>query len=272
MYFKILYTYFGIYMLKILCSSSTNDSDDDSSEDLIWNSYRKQIKSQSSNSSIDKQENLDTTVPSCSDQGTNVHPVPLADVQSWTEMLHSVTSIQQSVPDVLVSSSSELDDKTASDLSSQGGSQDILSTVKKVGKKAKVRKHAKKKKTQASKDEKKEVTSKNNQKDSTEEQLQDSKLCNEIKSEDNSNAGNIPDDKVRLTEYHDQAEDINVIKMRLEAQISARKGFGVLPSQEVVYDKVCVMLYTISLSMIVLIVEIDPKKWLSKFALLRNQP
>lgn len=211
------------------------------------------MKSQSLSSSTDSQENFDTFVQdvTSSDQSTGITTEPLEDVQSWAQMLQSVkSSVQQQVSGIaVVSSSSELDDTTGGDVLPDDTSQDKPPTVSKVGKKAKVRKHAKKKKkTQGNQDEKKGETSKIKQKDSTEEQLQDSKPSDEVKSEDDSNTplpNNIPDDKARLIEHQDQGEDINKIKMRLEAQISARKGFGVLPSQEVVYDKVCTITWIV---------------------------
>ena len=165
---------------------------------------------------------------------------PAEGVQSWAQMLASVTSSVQVSGALVVSSSSEMDDTTSGEVLQDNGSWDKPPVISKVGKKAKVRKHAKKKKkTQATQDEKKGAgTSKSKQKDSTVEQLKDSKLSSDIKSEVDSNTPlppNKPDDKV---EYQDQGEDVNKIKMRLEAQISARKGFGVVPSQEVIYDKV----------------------------------
>ena len=168
---------------------------------------------------------------------------PAEGVQSWAQMLASITSSDQVLSAVVVSSSSEMDDTAGRDVLQHNGSQDKPPAISKVGKKAKVRKHAKKKKkAQATQDEKKLKggTSKSKQKDTAVEQLEDSKLSSEVKSEDDSNTPlfvNKPDDKV---EQQDQGEDVNKIKMRLEAQISARKGFGVVPSQEVIYDKVCV--------------------------------
>ena len=193
------------------------------------------MKSHSSiSSSTDSQDNFDAfTVQDVTslDHHTDMNIEPAEGVQSWAQMLASVTSSVQVSGTLVVSSSSEIDDTTS------GDKPPIIS---KVGMKAKVRKHAKKKKkTQATQDEKKGVeTSKSKQKDSTVEQLKDSKLSSDIKSEVDSNTPlppNKPDDKV---EYQDQGEDVNKIKMRLEAQISARKGFGVVPSQEVIYDKV----------------------------------
>ena len=165
---------------------------------------------------------------------------PAEGIQSWAQMLASVTSSDQVLSAVVVSSSSEIDDTTGRDVLQDNRSQDKPPVISKVGKKAKVRKHAKKKKkAQATQDEKKGGTSRSKQKDAAVEQLEGSKLSIEVKSEDDSNTPlpvNKPDDKV---EHHDQGEDVNKIKMRLEAQISARKGFGVVPSQEVIYDKVC---------------------------------
>ena len=178
-------------------------------------------------------------VPSL-DQSTDINVEPAEGVQSWAQMLASVMSSDQVLSAVVVSSSSEMDDTAGRDVLQHNGLQDKPPAISKVGKKAKVRKHAKKKKkAQATQDEKKGGTSKSKQKDTAVEQLEDSKLSSEVKSEDDSNTPlsvNKPDDKV---EYQDQGEDVNKIKMRLEAQISARKGFGVVPSQEVIYDKVC---------------------------------
>ena len=177
------------------------------------------------------------------DHHTDVNIEPAEGVQSWAQMLASVTSSVQMSGALVVSSSSEMDDTTSVEVLQDNGSWDKPPVISKVGKKAKVRKHAKKKKkTQTTQDEKKGAgTSKSKQKDSTVEQLKDSKLFSDIKSEVDSNTPlppNKPDDKV---EYQNQGEDVNKIKMRLEAQISARKGFGVVPSQEVIYDKVCYM-------------------------------
>ena len=177
------------------------------------------------------------------DHHTDMNIEPAEGVQSWAQMLASVTSSVQMSGALVVSSSSEMDDTTSVEVLQDNGSWDKPPVISKVGKKAKVRKHAKKKKkTQATQDEKKGAgTSKSKQKDSTAEQLKDSKLSSDIKSEVDSNTPlppNKPDDKV---EYQNQGEDVNKIKMRLEAQISARKGFGVVPSQEVIYDKVCYM-------------------------------
>lgn len=178
---------------------------------------------------------------------SNVGTEPPEVVQSWAQMLHNVTSSVQQVSSIALSSSSELDDNTTNGgplLSN--GPQDKPSTISKVGKKAKVRKHAKKKKkVQGNQDEKKREISKSKRKDITEEQLQDSKLSSEVKSEGDSDchvSGKVTDDKIEPIENQDRSEDVNKVKIRLEAQISARKGFGVLPSQEVVYDKVCTVL------------------------------
>lgn len=206
------------------------------------------MKSQSLNSSTDTLEDLNAFLPSPEQHQSNITE-PTKVVQSWSQMLQSVTPSVQS--NVMVSSSSELDDTmVAGDVLPSNGSQNepITVTVSKVGKKAKVRKHAKKKrKAPANKDEKKGETSKSKQKGRTEEQVQDfiadtekqvqdSKLCNEVNLDDSN--GNKPDDKVKLVQYQDQSEDINKIKIRLEAQISARRGFSVLP---LVYDKVCIV-------------------------------
>ena len=240
-------------MLK-LYSSSTNDSDDDSGEeDVIWDSYRKQMKSQSLSSSTDSQESFDTVGQDVTsyNQSTIVDAEPLEDIQSWAQMLQEVTSSVQSVTLpaqqqvtslITVSSSSELEDTTPGDVLSNGGPLGKPPIVNKFGKKAKVRKHAKKKKK--TQDEQKRETFKHKQKDKgiVKEQFQDSEPCVEVKPKDDSNSyftDTMPDDKVTLTQNQDHSEDINKIKMRLEAQISGRKGFGVLPSQEVVYDKVC---------------------------------
>lgn len=240
-----MYTSSTIYFSNdvFICSSSTNDSDDSSEEDFVWNSYRKHVKSQGLSPSANDQQNFNTIVTS--DQNTNILTEPLEDVQSWSQMLQDVTPFQQPA-----SSSSELDDTLT------GGSpllncelEDNSRAIKKVGKKAKVRKHTKKKKTQAVKSEKKGETSK---KSNTEKPLEDSKLCSNVKQEDCSTVTleestchisvEVPSNTAMILPQHqDQGEDINKIKMRLEAQINARKGFGFLPSQEVVYDKVCVL-------------------------------
>lgn len=235
----------------ILCSSSTNDSDDDSGEeDAIWSSYRKQVKLQSLSLSTDSQENFKSTIEDVmsSNQNVSVDTQPLEDIQSWAQMLQDVTSsvqhVTSEVTSVVVSSSSELDDATVGDLLPNKGPLGKPPTVSRVGKKARVRKHArKKKKTQVNQDEKKGETSKNKQKDKDISKKQGSEPCIEVKVENSSNTGTISNDKATLTQYQDQNEDINKIKLRLEAQISARKGFGVVPSQEVVYDKVCGDIY-----------------------------
>lgn len=201
------------------------------------------MKSQNLSSSTDSQDNFDDTVVqsvTSSSQNAGINIEPSEGIQSWAQMLESVTSsVQQHASHVVVSSSSELDDTTGLDMLQDSRSQEKLPSINKIGKKAKVRKHAKKKKkAQTNQDEKKGETSKSKQKDNTEKQLKDSKLSSEVKSGDDSSTSNPHDDKAGLTEYQDQSEDINKIKMRLEAQISARKGFGVLPSQEVIYDKV----------------------------------
>lgn len=232
----------------ILYSSSTNDSDDDSGEeDAIWSSYRKQMKSQSLSSSSDSQENIDSTVENIlsSNQNVSVDTGPLEDIQSWAQMLQDVTSSVQDVTSsevtsVVLSSSSELDDVTAGDALPNNGPLGKPPIVSKAGKQAKVRKHAKKKKkAQTNQDEKKGETYKSKQKNKDISKEQGSEPCNEVKLEDDCNTGTIPNNTAILTQYQDQNEDINKIKLRLEAQISARKGFGVVPSQEVVYDKVC---------------------------------
>ena len=231
----------------ILYSSSTNDSDDDSGEeDAVWSSYRKQMKSQNLISSTDSQESFGIAQDvTSSNQNLSVDTEPLDDIQSWAQMLQNVTSSAQNVAlsevtSVVVSSSSELDDMTTGDVLPNSRLLGKPPTVSKVGKKAKVRKHTKKKKqTQANQDERKGETSKGKQKDKGIMKEQDSEPC-EVKSEDDSTTGTIPNDKATLTH---QNEDIDKIKLRLEAQISARKGFGVLPSQEVVYDKVCSNIY-----------------------------
>ena len=235
----------------ILYSSSTNDSDDDSGEeDAIWNSYRKQMKSHGLSSSTDSQESFDATIQdvTSSNQNVSVDAEPLEGIQSWAQMLQDVASsvhtlsVQQQV--VAASSSSELHDMTAGDALPNSGLLGKPPTVSKVGKKAKVRKHAKKKKkTQANQD---GETSKSKQKVKDITKEQDSEPLSEVKSENICNTGTIPNDKATLTQDQGQTEDINKIKVRLEAQISARKGFGVLPSQEVVYDKVCCDMYVYS--------------------------
>ena len=231
----------------ILYSSSTNDSDDDSGEeDAIWSSYRKQMKSQNLGSSTDSHEKFNSTIEDAmsSNHDVSIDTKPLEDIQSWAQMLQDVTSSVQhvtssEVTSVVVSSSSELDDVTVGDVLPNNGPLGKPPIVSKAGKKAKVRKHAKKKKkTQANQDEKKGEPSKSKQKNKDITKEQDSEPCSEVKLEDNSNTDTIPNDKAILTQYQDQNEDINKIKLRLEAQISARKGFGVVPSQEVVYDKV----------------------------------
>ena len=229
----------------ILYSSSTNDSDDDSGEDdVIWNSYRKRMKSHSLSSSTDSQESSDTVSQGgiSSNYNKSVDTNPLEDMQSWEQMLENVTSsvqnvtlsVQQQVASVVVSSSSELDDKAISDDLSNNGPSGKPLIFNKLGKKAQVRKHAKKKKK--TQDEKKRETSKTKQKVVMKKQFQDSELCSDVKSKDSVM---FEDDNVAPTVTPTQyQEDINKIKMRLEAQICARKGFGVLSSQEVIYDKV----------------------------------
>ena len=198
------------------------------------------MKSHSSSSSTDSQKSSDTISQggTSSNYNMNIDTNPLEDMQSWEQIVEDATSsvqsvtlsVQQQVASVVVSSSSELDDKAISDDLSNNGASGQPPIFNKLGKKAQVRKHAKKKKK--TQNEKKKEFCQTKQKVIMKKQFQDSELCSDVKSKDSVMT---EDSNVTPTQYQ---EDIDKIKMRLEAQIFARKGFGVLSSQEVIYDKV----------------------------------
>ena len=124
----------------------------------------------------------------------------------------------------------------------KNGSEESPSTIRKGGKKSKVRKHAKKKKVPATgKDDKKEDTTlkiKQSDKDTISDIKPTTSALPEIPSPNANDP--ISDVSVSAASCPSQAEDVDKIKLKLEAQINARMGFGAFSSESIIFDRVCI--------------------------------
>ncbi|XP_065891443.1 dynein axonemal assembly factor 8-like isoform X2 [Dysidea avara] len=231
-------------MMDKLLPSSSHNGDDSSEDDTDWASYRQQVKSHSFDSSMeDKTPDIPSspcsTIPLSDQTGTELS----TGVQSWSEMLKHSLPLQHLAPVTSLVAETDILEVT-SVLVTKNKSQESPTTVSKIGKKSKVRKHAKKKKTQAAaKDQKKEDVSKSKQK-TDKESSRDVKVTsgspevsipNVDPASNPSDAGN--NVSASVAPCVSQAEDVDKIKTRLEAQINARMGFGAFLSESIIYDK-----------------------------------
>ena len=224
--------------------SSSHDSDDSSEDDTDWALYRQQVKSHNFDSSM---EDRTPDIPSspCSTTLLSDHS-GVEPARSWSEMLQQSSPLQHLAPVTSFVVDTDITEVTSVSVMKSESSQENPSIVRKVGKKSKVRKHAKKKKLQAvGNKQKKEDTPKNKQKENKERSCDVKSAASGsplVSSLNVAQANNPSDDgndvSVSMAPSLSQAEDVDKIKMRLEAQINARMGFGAFPSESIIYDKV----------------------------------
>jgi len=226
--------------------SSSHDGDDSSEDDTDWALFRQQVKSHNFDSSMeDRTPDIPSSPCSTTLLSDHIGVEPSTGARSWSEMLQHSSPLQHLAPVTSIVIENDITEVTSVSVT-KNKSQENLSIVRKVGKKSKVRKHAKKKKLQAvGNNQKKEETPKNKQKEDKGSSYDVKSAASGlplVSSLNVAQANNPSDDgntvSVSMAPSLSQAEDVDKIKMRLEAQINARIGFGAFPSESIIYDKV----------------------------------